>query len=83
MEKRAFFRLCAAAVRSERQWIDLSNLVSIDHALKARTRTPMIAGGSTPPLPPIDEAGSDQVRERKKAFMAGSSEAEQPGSTVS
>ena len=30
----------------------------------------ILAGGTTPLLPPIEEAGSGQVRERQTAFMA-------------
>jgi type I restriction enzyme, R subunit len=55
----------------ERPGIDLSKVVLTHHALKPRPQTPMIPpGGNTPLLPPIEEAGSGQVRERPTAYMA-------------
>jgi type I restriction enzyme R subunit len=74
IEKRAiFFRRLAPLLDfgRERPGIDLSKVVLTHHALKPRPQTSMIlAGGDTPLLPPIEEAGNGQVRERMTAYMA-------------
>ena len=74
IEKRAiFFRrlLPLLDFGRERPGIDLSKVVLTHHALKPRPQTPMLsAGGNAPLLPPIEEAGSGQVRENQTAYMA-------------
>jgi type I restriction enzyme, R subunit len=74
IEKRAiFFRRLVPLLDfgRERQGIDLSKVVLTHHALKPRPQIPMILpGGTTPLLPPIEETGSGQVRERVTAYMA-------------
>ena len=74
VEKRAiFFKRLIPLLEfdRERQTIDLSKVVLTHHTLKDRGRQPMPLGDGDPPLlPPIEEAGSGQVRERATAYMA-------------
>lgn len=74
IEKRAiFFRRLVPLLDfgRERPGIDLSKVVLTHHALKLRPQAPLILpGGEGPKLPPIEEAGGGQVRERQTAYMA-------------
>jgi type I restriction enzyme R subunit len=74
IEKRAiFFRrlLPLLDFGRERPGIDLSKVVMTHHALKKRAPAPMtLGGGNVPYLPPIEGAGSGQVRERQTAYMS-------------
>jgi type I restriction enzyme, R subunit len=73
VEKRAiFFRRLLPLLEfgRERPGIDLSKVVLTHHAIKARAPSPMILGGESPMLPPIEGSGSGLVRERKTAYMS-------------
>jgi type I restriction enzyme R subunit len=73
IEKRAiFFRRLVSLLDfgRERPGIDVSKIVLTHHALKRRAPMPMVlGGGDVPHLPPIEGAGSGQVRERQRAHM--------------
>ena len=74
IEKRAiFFRRLVPLLDfgRERPGIDLSKVVLTHHALKPGPHTPMVlVDGTSPLLPPIEEAGSGLVPERQTAFIA-------------
>jgi type I restriction enzyme R subunit len=73
IEKRAIFfkrLLPLLEFGREREGIDLSKVVLTHHNLKDHgKRTLLLAGGVTPKLDPITEAGSGSVQEREKAFL--------------
>jgi type I restriction enzyme R subunit len=73
IEKRAIFfkrLLPLLEFGREREGIDLSKVVLTHHSLKNQgKRTLPLAGGETPKLEPITEAGSGSVQEREKAFL--------------
>jgi type I restriction enzyme R subunit len=61
IEKRAiFFRGLVPLLDfgREREGIDLSNVVLTHHALKQRPAPPMVLGGESTPLPPIEAAAA-------------------------
>ena len=75
VEKRAIFYkrlLPLLEFGREREGIDLSKVVLTHHALKSRGQQPMMLSGAAdaPTLPPLEGAGSGQVHERAKAYMA-------------
>ncbi len=73
IEKRAIFfkrLLPLLEFGREREGIDLSKVVLTHHHLKNQgKRTLPLAGGETPKLEPITEAGSGSVQEKEKAFL--------------
>jgi len=74
IEKRAIFykRLMPLLeFGREREGIDLSKVVLTHHHLKDLGARPLgLAGGETPKLAPITEAGSGSVQEPEKVYMA-------------
>jgi type I restriction enzyme R subunit len=74
IEKRAIFYkrlLPLLEFGREREGIDLSKVVLTHHQLKNLGKNPMPLGkGETPKLDPLTEAGSGDVQEKQKAFMA-------------
>jgi type I restriction enzyme R subunit len=55
----------------EREGIDLSKIILTHHNLKNQgKRTIALEEGETPKLTPLGEAGSGQVREKEKAYLA-------------
>ncbi len=73
IEKRAIFfkrLLPLLEFGREREGIDLSKVVLTHHNLKNHgKRTLPLAGGETPKLDPITEAGSGSVQERERALL--------------
>jgi type I restriction enzyme R subunit len=73
IEKRALFYkrlLPLLEFGREREGIDLSKVVLTHHHLKDQgSRTLPLAGGDTPQLAPITEAGSGSVQEKEKAWL--------------
>jgi type I restriction enzyme R subunit len=74
IEKRAIFYkrlLPLLEFGREREGIAVSNVVLTHHQLKNLGKNPMPLGkGETPKLDPLTEAGSGDVQEKQKAFMA-------------
>lgn len=73
-EKRAiFFKYLVKLLKfgREREGVDLSEVVLTHHTLRNRGRESMtLPGQEYPELKPVTEAGSGQVREAKKGYMA-------------
>jgi len=74
IEKRAIFfkrLLPLLEFGREREGIDLSKVVLTHHNLKDKGREPMsLYAGKTPLLEPITEAGSGELHEKQKAYLA-------------
>ena len=72
-EKRAiFFKYLLRLLKfgREREGVDLSQVVLTHHNLRNRGRQKMgLADDHYPEIPPIGDAGSGMVREKKKAFL--------------
>ena len=74
LEKRAIFYkrlLPLLEFGRQREGIDLSKVVLTHHHLKNLGRRPMpLSAGETPKLDPITEAGSGELHEKEKAYLA-------------